>query len=191
VTRICRELGIVEQHVLTGERATARALLETLRAVGCVVAGGGLIVVTFAGHTERGDGPIETARWCTADGGVELSQIAQHLAQLPPAARVLLICDTCYAAAIAEVLIGVQPVVVVASCSAKQTMIDRLTSELVVRLEEFVCVHGRRGSLAALRAMLDADTPDCERPVVWSNVGSRRRPTEVSDSCTTLLAERA
>lgn len=172
IMRVCQQLGIAEQHVLAGEQATAAALQEALRAASTVMAGdGGLVMLSFSGHTERGDGPIETACWCLVGGGVELAQIAQLVAQLPLTTRVLLICDTCYAAAITEVLVGAQPVVVVASCSAEQTMVDRLRSEFVVRLEEFVRVEGRRGSLAMLRAALEADTPDCERPVVWSNTG--------------------
>jgi hypothetical protein len=128
--------------------------------------------VTFSGHTERGDGPIETARWCLVGGGMMLSQIADHLAQLPPAARLVIIADTCYAAAITQCLRGAQLAVVVASCAEDQTMVERARSEFVVRLEDLVCSDPSR-SIDELRAALEADTPDCERPVVWTNAADR------------------
>jgi len=39
--------------------------------------------------------------------------------------------------------------------------------------EAFVCAAGAQGSLEALRAALEDDTPDCERPVVWTNTEDR------------------
>lgn len=128
-----------------------------------------MLVLTYSGHTARGDGPIGTARWCLFDAGVELSEIAVRLARLPPEARLIIICDSCYAAAIAATLVGAQPAIVLAACGEDQTTVDRLRSEFVVRLEEFVDARRGDGSLAELRDLLAADTPDCERPVVWTN----------------------
>jgi hypothetical protein len=173
VARICSELGIADQRTLAGEQATVASLLGALAAAGATLADDGLLVLTFSGHTVRGDGPIETACWCLFDGGIELSQVAGQLAPLPRDASVIVICDSCYASAIASVLIGTQEVVVLASCGADQTMVDRLRSEFVVRLEEFVASQRARCSLAQLRAVLEDDTPDCERPVVWTNAASR------------------
>jgi hypothetical protein len=170
--RICERSGVVEQRTLAGDQATAEALRDALDHAAAVLANGGLFVVTFSGHTERGDGPIETARWCLVGGGMMLSQIADHLAQLPPAARLVIIADTCYAAAIAHCLRGAQLAVVVASCGEDQTMIERARSEFVVRLEDLVCSDPAR-SIDELRAALEADTPDCERPVVWTNAADR------------------
>ena len=171
--RICSELGIADQRTLAGEHATVAALLYALGDAGAALADDGLIVLTFSGHTVRGDGPIETARWCLFDAGIELSQVAGELARLPPNARAIVICDSCYASAIASVLIGPQEVVVLASCGEDQTMVDRVRSELMVRLEEFVVSQRARGSLAQLRELLEHDTPDCERPVVWTNAAPR------------------
>jgi len=167
--RICERSGVVDQRTLAGDQATPEALRDALDHAAAVLINGGLLVVTFSGHTERGDGPIETARWCLVGGGMMLSQIADHLARLPATARVILICDSCYAAAIGCVLSGPQQVIVLASCGEDQTMIDRIRSEFVVRIEEFVSAYRAEGSLAPLRDALEADTPDCERPVVWTN----------------------
>jgi hypothetical protein len=171
--RICEHAGVAEQRTLAGDQATAEALLGALERAATVLIDGGLLVVTFSGHTERGDGPIETARWCLVGGGVTLSQIADHLALLPPTARLVILANTCYAAAIAQCLRGAQPAVVIAGCGDDQTMIERARSEFVVRLEDFVCAERPPGSIDELRAMLEADTPDCERPVVWTNAADR------------------
>jgi hypothetical protein len=170
--RICEHAGVAEQRTLAGDQATAEALRDALGHAAAVLSADGLLVVTFSGHTERGDGPIETARWSLVGGGVTLSQLADQLELLPPTARLVIIADTCYAAAIAQCLRGAQPAVVIASCGDDQTAIERARSEFVVRLEDFVCAGrppGSPGSLDALRAVLEADTPDCERPVVWTN----------------------
>jgi len=171
--QICEHAGIAEQQILRGDQATSEALLAALHDAGDVLGVDGVVVLTFSGHTERGDGPIATARWCLVGGGLELSQLAGQLAALPATTSLILVCDTCYAAAIAQVLCGPQPVVVLASCGDDQTMIDRLRSELVVRLEAFVCAPGGQDSLAALRSRLESDAPDCERPVVWTNAAHR------------------
>jgi len=171
--RICAQAGIAEQRTLAGEQATADAVLEALRDAGAVLADGGVLVLTFSGHTERGNGPIGTARWCLVQGGLELSRIAHHLALLPRSASVVVISDTCYAAAIIRALVGTQAVIVVAGCGEEETMVIRARSEFVVRLEDFVCSTRASGSLEQLRELLEADTPDCERPVVWTNAAHR------------------
>jgi len=170
--RICRHAGIVEQLTFGGEHATVSAVVCALVRAGAVLTNDGLLVLTFSGHTRRGDGPLDTARWCLFDGWLELSELARHLALLPATARLVVICDTCYAAAIAKTLVGAQRTLVVAGCSDEQTMVDRLRSEFIVRLEAFVCSAPSPGSLEHLRALLEADTPDCERPCVWTNTAS-------------------
>lgn len=175
--RICERAGVAEQRTLAGDQATAEALRDALEHAAAVLSEDGLLIVTFSGHTERGDGPIDTAHWCLVGGGLPLSQVADHLARLPPAARVVIIADTCYAAAIARCLRGAQRALVIAGCGDDQTMIVRRRSEFVVRLEDFVCSErppgAPSGSIDALRAVLEADTPDCERPVVWTNAAVR------------------
>lgn len=175
--RICEHAGVTEQRTLAGDQATAEALRDALGRAAAELINGGLFVVTFSGHTERGDGPIETARWCLVGGGMMLSQIADQLALLPPAARLVVIADTCYAAAIAQCLRGPQLAIVIASCGEDQTMIERARSEFIVRLEDLVCSDGPSRSLDEIRAALEDDTPDCERPVVWTNA-TDRWPTE-------------
>jgi hypothetical protein len=175
--RICEHSGVAEQRTLAGDQATPEALRDALDHAAAVLIDGGLLVVTFSGHTERGDGPIETARWCLVGGSLTLGQLADQLARLPAAARLVIIADTCYAAAIAQCLRGPQLAVVVAACGEDQTMIERLHSEFVVRLEDAVCSDRAPGSppcsIDTLRAVLEADTPDCERPVVWTNAADR------------------
>ena len=170
--RICERSGVVEQRTLAGDQATAEALRGALDHAAAALINGGLLILTFSGHTERGDGPIETARWCLVGSSLTLAQITDQLALLPPAARLVIIADTCYAAAIAHCLRGGQLAVVVASCAEDQTMIERARSEFVVRLEDLVCSDATR-SIDELRAALEADTPDCERPVVWTNAAER------------------
>ena len=175
--RICEHAGVTEQRTLAGEQATAEALRKALGHAAAALSEDGLLVVTFSGHTERGDGPIDTARWCLVGGSLPLSQIADDLAGLPPTARLVIIADTCYGAAITRCLRGTQPAIVIAGCGEDQTMIVRRHSEFVVRLEDFVCSErppaSPLGSINALRAVLEADTPDCERPVVWTNAAER------------------
>jgi hypothetical protein len=82
--RICERSGVVDQRTLAGDQATAEALRDALDHAAAVLINGGLLVVTFSGHTERGDGPIETARWCLVGGSLTLAQIADQLARLRP-----------------------------------------------------------------------------------------------------------
>ncbi|HEX3764329.1 MAG TPA: hypothetical protein VHW23_36795 [Kofleriaceae bacterium] len=178
VRRICECAGVPEQRTLAGAQATAAGLLDALGRAATALGDDGLLVISFAGHTERGDGPIETTRWCLVGGGVTLAQLADHLARLPPAARVVIIADTCYAAAITAVLHGPQPAVVIAGCGEDQTMIERAHSDFIVRLEDFVCARppgDAPGTIDALRSVLEDDTPDCERPVVWTRAADRRQ----------------
>src|ERR1051325_977302 len=65
--RICARLGIAEQQILAGGSATANSLLHALLHARERITENGFIVLTYSGHTERGDGPIETTCWCLAD----------------------------------------------------------------------------------------------------------------------------
>lgn len=169
---IARHLGIIDQRTLAGEQATAAALRGELHRAALTLAPDGLLFLTFSGHTERGEGPIETARWCLVGGGVELGTIAGDLAGFPASTRLVILCDTCYAAAITSTLVGDQGAVVVGSCAEEQTMLERRSSEFMVRLEQLMCSRAQV-SLDELRAVLESDTPDCERPFVWTNEEGR------------------
>jgi hypothetical protein len=168
--QICRRAGIAEQRTLAGRQATHAGLIAALREAVTTMTRDGLLVLTFSGHAVRGTGPIQTTRWCLCDGGVEVWQLADQLARLPPTARLILIVDTCHATAIARCLRGPQLTVVIASCRDDQTMRDRPCSELAVRLERLLCHDERAPSLAEVSRALQADTPDGERPWVWTNV---------------------
>lgn len=167
--RMCRRAGIVEQRRLIGLQATKQAVLAALQHASEALAEGGRFVLVFSGHTRRGEGPPETAQWCLVDGGLALGEVASALARLPVTAELILINDTCYAAAIAEVLCGPQRAIVLASCGAEQTAIMRERSMFAVRLERFMRASSSTGSLDELRRALEVETPDCERPVVWAN----------------------
>jgi hypothetical protein len=166
--RIGDALGFDAGLTLVGEHATVGVLSNALRRAATTLASDGALMLTFSGHTERGKGPLPTARWCLFDGGLTLATMAVALGSLPAAARILVVCDTCYGAGITEVLAGPQRVVVVASCGDDQMMIDRRRSEFLVRMEALV--RSGDATLAELRDLLEADTPDCERPCVWTNV---------------------
>jgi len=180
--RICAHAGVTDQWVLAGDQATTEALRDALDRAAAELVNGGLLVLTFSGHTERGDGPLETARWCLVGGNLTLAQITEQLAVLPSAARLVIIADTCYAAAIAACLRGPQLAVVIASCGEDQTMLERARSEFIVRLEDLVCSGDPARVIDEIRAVLEDDTPDCERPVVWTNA-AHRLPTEAAAPC--------
>lgn len=184
-SRIADTLGVTTQHTLTGPGATVDALREALRAAAIALAPAATLVLSFSGHTHRGDGPLAAARWQLFDGGVALSSVARMLAALPVDVRLLLLCDSCYGAALSAVLHGPQPAIVVAACGATQTMVDRRSSEFLVRMQSLL--HGGDPTPEQLERRLVDDTPDCERPCVWTNrarwraaslrscVGARRR----------------
>lgn len=164
---ICSRAGIATQHVRTGPAATRAALRQLLRDAATTLADDGLLVLTFSGHTVRGDGPLATSRWCLYDGGVPLAELAAALAHLPATARLVIVCDSCHALAIAHCLTGPQRIVVIAGCGDDQTMLARRRSEFVVRLEDLLAEPTL--SLADVWRSLARDTPDCERPAVWTN----------------------
>ena len=171
--RICEHAGIAEQQVLRGKSATAEALLAALRRARAALGDEGVLVLTVLRPHRARRRPDRVGALVPGRRRRELSRICEHLAALPAAATLLLICDTRHAAAIAQALCGPQQAVVLASCGDGQTMLDRRRSEFVVRIEDFLCATRGRGSLAALRAQLEADTPDCERPVVWTHAAHR------------------
>jgi hypothetical protein len=166
--RLCEHAGVVDQWMLVGEAATRGALGAALAEAAKLLADDGLLVLTFSGHTERGEGPIEAARWCLFDGPIGVSEVGAQLAQLPSAARVVVIADTCYAGAIARAPRGPQAFLLLGACDEEQSMVERACSELLVRFERLVFAH-RGCSAAELKAVLEADTPACERPCVWTD----------------------
>ncbi|HET9623061.1 MAG TPA: hypothetical protein VFP84_16930 [Kofleriaceae bacterium] len=165
---MCERAGITEQYALAGERATCDEVLDAVQAASLILAPDGLLVLTFAGHTERGDRSLAHARWCFADGELALAELAAELARLPAAARIVVIADTGAATAIRHVALGPQPFLLIAGCGDDQTMTARLPRTFIHRLEQLL-IRQPDPSLADVRAVLEADTPDAERPVVWTN----------------------
>jgi hypothetical protein len=174
LARVCRVFDIDAQVILYDEAATTEAFTAALGHASRAITADGVLVLTFSGHTERGDGPFGSARWCLFDAGLELSWIADSLASLPPAVRIVIVCDSCYGAAIARTLTGPQPAVVVASCGDDQTMVSRASSEFVVKMEALVSSSEGDVTLDELSDVIAADTPDCERPRVWISAEARR-----------------
>ncbi|HEX4418759.1 MAG TPA: hypothetical protein VH165_12700 [Kofleriaceae bacterium] len=171
--KLCRIAGIADQHLLIGGHATRAALAARLHAAAHALHDDGLLVLTFSGHTERGAGPIEATRWCLHDGPIGLAELAAQLARLPRTARVVVIADTCYAAAIKHVALGPQPLLLIGGCQEEQTTLERARSEIIVRLERLLCAGDALGgpgpSVRAIKAALEDDTPDAERPCVWTS----------------------
>jgi hypothetical protein len=168
--KLCRSAGIADQHLLIGEHATRAALEAQLHAAAHALHDDGLLVLTFSGHTERGAGPIAATRWCLYDGPIGLAELAAQLARLPRTARVVVIADTCYAAAIKHVALGPQPFLLIGGCQEEQTVLERARSEIIVRLERLLGPGDGPGpSVLAVKAMLEDDTPDAERPCVWTS----------------------
>jgi len=91
--QICRWAGIAEQRTLAGPAATRAAVLAALREAAAALRRDGLLALTFSGHTVRGDGPIEAARWCLFDGGLAMAELAAQLARLPATSRLVIITD--------------------------------------------------------------------------------------------------
>lgn len=163
IERLCRGAGIDAHHRLIGEAVTRAAVVEAITGIDA-----DFVVVSFCGHTERGAGPIESTAWCLVDGTLSVAAIAAAFAQLPPTTTVLVVADTCYASAITHVITGPQRCVVLAACGDAQGVTERVRSELVSRLDAALA-RDPRCTLATLRDALVADTPDAERPEVWTN----------------------
>ena len=152
--RMCERAGVSEQYTLAGAAATCDNVLDALQAAALILATEGLLVLTFSGYTERGDGAI--------------AELARELSRLPAQARIVVIADTCSATAIRHTPLGPQPFLLIAGCDDDQLMTERLPSEFIHRLEELL-IRRPDPSLDDVRAVLAADTPASERPVVWTN----------------------
>lgn len=186
MSRLCAAAGLTAQVRLTGERATCDGVRRAVGRVARLLAPGGLLVLTFSGHSERGP---SRAGWCLHDGVLRLPEVASLLATVPRDTCVVVVADTCYAAALAQAVdpgpvpglgpaLGPGPVpgpalVLLAACGAGQCTLDRPSSEFVERLERLVLPGGVRdpacASYAWLATELCRDTPDVERPSVWTN----------------------
>jgi hypothetical protein len=129
-----------------------------------------LLLVTFSGHTVRHH---DQTFWCLHDGETPLSEIAACLAGAAASAQLVAVADSCYGAALRRYVDLAATLVLIAACGEDQHTMNRLTSEFVVRLEQLTYPDGSRNAACTtyrwLHERLRDDTPDVERPEVWTN----------------------
>lgn len=151
--------------------ATRTAVCEAIAGAAREVAASGLLLISFAGHSEREESWADT-RWCLHDGVLPLAELAGLLAPAPADARLVLVVDTCFAGTAARFAPPGRDIVVVAACGEDQhVLVGGRTSGFAARLGGLV--QGAPGSTwESLRDALRDDTPDVERPEVAAS-----RPT--------------
>ena len=170
MTRLTHAAGIREQHWLAGTQATRAAVTETLAHGATALAHAGLLVVTFSGHTVRHH---DQTFWCLHDGELPLGELAACLAGAAASARIVVVADTCNGVALRRYVDLSATLVLIAACGEDQYTMNSLTSEFMVRLEELTYPGGLRNAACTtyrwLHEQLQHDTPDVERPEVWTN----------------------
>jgi hypothetical protein len=177
-SRLAVAAGITQQQALTGTRATREQVRHALRSAAAQMGHGGQLLLTFTGHSDSGAtdscGPGDVS-WCLHDGTLRLAEVADALNTLPPASRVVVISDTCYAAALSRFPISAT-LALIAACEAHQQILARPATTFVARLEQLVLPRGQRNphctSYSWLDRRLRQDTPDVERPCVWASKAS-------------------
>jgi hypothetical protein len=176
MSRVCAAAGLRDQRRLVGQDATTPRLRGILTDAVEDIDPFGLLVLTFTGHSDRRRRDMRgepVVRWCLYDGGLDVRGVADLLGALPSTARVIVVADTCYAGAFARHADVACALVLLGACAENQTTISGPTSEFAVRLEDLVCPGGRPNpacvSYRWLKRQLHQDTPDAERPVVWTN----------------------
>jgi len=192
MSRICAGAGIPAQRRLLGSAATRDRVRAAITGAAAAIDPHGLLVLTFAGHSERGEAGVQ---WCLYDGGLPLHEVADMLTGVPASARIVVVNDTCYAAALATLVQPSLALVLLAACGADQLTLARPTSDFVVRLEQLVYPAGIRNPSCTTYTWLDQelrrDTPDAERPGVWTHHTDawRHRPFALSRSGSTCDPE--
>jgi hypothetical protein len=183
LSRVCQAAGIEDQQVLLGSDATTGRVCAAIAASAAGIGPGGLLVVTFSGHSERPVPGEHGGGWCLHDQELRHAQTAGLLAAAPASAHVVIIADTCYAAACATAITGVPATaVVLAACAENQATLNYQHSQFVKTLEQLTYPGGRPNpecaSYAWLRRELRKDTPDVERPEVLASTPAamRQRP---------------
>jgi hypothetical protein len=170
MTRLAYLAGVREQHWLAGTQATCAAVMEALEHGVTALAPDGLLVVTFSGHTEWNH---DQAFWCLHDGELQLGEMAACLARAAASTRIVVVADTCNGAALRRYADLAATLVLIAACGDDQFTMNRLASEFIVRLEQLTYPGGIRNAACTtyrwLHEHLRYDTPDTERPEVWTN----------------------
>jgi hypothetical protein len=183
LSRLCQAAGIQAQQALLGPDATAGRARAAIAGSAASTGPGGLLVVTFSGHSERPVPGGHGGGWCLHDQALRHAETAGLLSAAPASAHIVIIADTCYAAACAAALAGLPATtVVLAACAENQAVLNYQQSAFVKALERLTYPGGRPNqdcvSYAWLRQQLRRDTPDVERPDVRASrpAAMRQRP---------------
>src|SRR4051812_45028784 len=92
LSRLCAAAGLRKQRTLLGADSTCDRVRDGIAQSAAELEPGGLFVLTFSGHSERGerdeDGDPQTA-WCLYDGALRLREVAEFLALVAATARVV------------------------------------------------------------------------------------------------------
>ena len=183
LSRLCQAVGVRTQQALLGPDATTGRVRAAIAAAAAAMGPGGLLVLTFSGHSERPVPGENDGGWCLHDAALRHAETAALLATTPKSARVVVIAETCYAAACAATFTGVPATtVVLAACAENQATLNYQHSAFVRKLEWLTYPGGRPNphcrSYAWLRQALRQDTPDVERPDIRANhpAAMRHRP---------------
>jgi hypothetical protein len=101
-----------------------------------------------------------------------LTEVAALLGTVPPSAFITVIADTCYAAALSRFAFAAT-VVLLAACGADQEILAYPATGFAARLEQLVLAGGQPNpactSYLWLNRQFRRDSPDVERPLVWTN----------------------
>jgi hypothetical protein len=174
-TGLAAAAGITRQHQLLGAHASRAQIGHALGEAAGGLDPHGHLLVAFTGHSDRepaGPGQPPGIAWCVHDGTLPLAETAALLSAVPPTALITVIADTCYAAALSSFTIPAT-VVLLAACGADQQVLANPAEGFVTRLEQLVLPGGQPNPLCTtyrwLNRQLRQDTPDVERPRVWTN----------------------
>jgi hypothetical protein len=174
-TRLAAAAGITRQRQLLGARASRAEVTAALRRAAAELDPHGHLLLTFTGHSDRErTSPHEPPDigWCLHDGALPLAEVAVLLAAVPPTALITVIADTCYAAALSAFTVPAT-MILLAACGANQEILANPEDTFAARLEQLVLPGGQPNPRCTtyrwLHRQLREDSPDVERPRVWTN----------------------
>jgi hypothetical protein len=174
-SRLAAAAGIARQRTLLGVHAGRAEVIESLRRGAAGLDPRGHLLLAFTGHSDReraGPGRPPEVAWCLSDGTLPLTEVAALLGTAPPTAFITVIADTCYAAALSRFAIPAA-VVLLAACGTDQEVLAHPATGFVARLEQLVLADGQPNpactSYLWLNRQFRRDSPDVERPLVWTN----------------------
>jgi len=183
LSRLCQAAGAGSQQTLLGPSATTGRARAAITAAAAGIGPGGLLVLTFSGHSERPVPGEHGGGWCLHDAALRHTHTAALLAAAPATAHLVIIADTCYAAACAAAFTHLpSATVVLAACAEYQATLNYQHSQFITTLERLTYPGGKPNpgcaSYTWLRRELRKDTPDVERPDVRANTPAamRQRP---------------